>query len=110
MGLSYFIKTKDQIASCVDDYIGQARSYGHHVSILRCNNAGENKIHLQKLARTKRIRMEYTSPYSLQMKVVVKKKNHSHEAQEPSNAEHCLNDTLNGKQTMGRDSQMCQHD
>ena len=74
MGHCYFMSSKDQIGKFFDDYLYRLSLEGHHITRIRCDNAKENIKHLEDIAKTKKIKMEYTSPYTPQLNGVVERR------------------------------------
>ena len=74
MGHCNFMSSKDLIGKFFDNYIYCLSLEGHCITRIRCDNAKESIKHLEDVAKAKKIKMEYTSPYTPQLNGVVEHK------------------------------------
>ena len=72
MGFCGFLKEKNNLASWMMKLIQFVEVQGYHVKIIRCDNAGENKMAIHEIQEKYRgIIPEFTAPNMLQQNGVV---------------------------------------
>ena len=71
---SKFRNTKGDLAKIVEEHVEYLKGMGHTVKYLRCDNAGEHQVKLQKVCEKFGVQLEYTALYTPQMNGVVERR------------------------------------
>jgi transposase InsO family protein len=74
MGFCFFLKTKDEIGIKMELFIKQIKVLDKEITTIRCDNAGENISHLQRIAIEYKINIEFTSPHTPEYNGVVERR------------------------------------
>lgn len=73
MGFCCFLKSRDQIAGGLETLLNKFKVYKHSTKYIRCDNAGENKSHVQTVMLEHRIQPEFISTDTPQYKGVAER-------------------------------------